>query len=330
MNQFLLIKAALLELGSVGFLLYGEPDPAVTIAFISTHALASAILSWLALTLIPGKYRYPLYLSFSLFMAMIFFIPFFGFFGISVAMVVAMRTPQRRSSPYFDVFTVPSLAESPAKFVKASQYSIGGMRSVLTSNSSIEKKIETVMYTQNLSDKDAIPLLRIALKDQADDVRLLAYSLQDQKESSLNHQIDGIKEELELLDHASAPKRAALLLKLAEYYWELSYLGYSQGELRYFNLERAENQLHLSIELVETAAAQALLAKVYFAQGRFNDAKTSFEYAISQGLDESAFLPYLAEISYRDGEFETTRSVISRLPQNFSNARLAQIREYWI
>jgi len=330
MNQFLLIKATLLELTSTLLLFSGESDTTLIASFIGSHLLASAILSWLAWTVIPGKYRYPVYYSYSLFMALIFFIPFFGFFGIASAMVIALRTPRRKTPRNFRCHDIPPMPEKPGNFMLTTQYSAGGMRAVLEADTPTDKKIGTVMYTRNLGDKEAVPLLRIALRDQADDVRLLAYSMLDQKETAINLTINEIKEQLELLDHGSPSQRALLLLQLADHYWELSYLGYSQGELRLFNLERARNHLNHSIELDDTPTAQALLGKVEFALGEYTKAQAHFEHASGNGLAPEVFLPYMAEIAYRNHDYDLTHKLICRLPSELSNLRLAQLREYWL
>lgn len=66
-----------------------------------------------------------------------------------------------------------------------------------------EKRLEAVFATLKLEDRDAVPLLRRALGDSVDDIRLLAYALLDRKEHRLSERI---QKKSNILKHQYHPK----------------------------------------------------------------------------------------------------------------------------
>ncbi|MGZ0843230.1 HEAT repeat domain-containing protein, partial [Klebsiella pneumoniae subsp. pneumoniae] len=52
------------------------------------------------------------------------------------------------------------------------------------------QRLTAIFATRRMPGKEAIPILKLALRDPADDVRLLAYSMLDQKESRINQRIE--------------------------------------------------------------------------------------------------------------------------------------------
>ncbi|PMZ42773.1 transporter, partial [Pseudomonas sp. GW247-3R2A] len=84
------------------------------------------------------------------------------------------------------------------------------------------------LATRRMPGKEAVPILKLALGDPSDDVRLLAYSMLDKQESDINLHIQIALGELV---NANAKTAGALHGRLARWYWELAYLGLAQGSV---------------------------------------------------------------------------------------------------
>ena len=101
-------------------------------------------------------------------------------------------------------------------------------------------RVKSVLGTRRLDGARATALLRVALRDPHEDVRLLAYALLEDRE----RQADAtIRELLSTLAAAPPARRAAINERLANAYWELCYQGLVAGELESFSLARALEHL---------------------------------------------------------------------------------------
>ena len=101
----------------------------------------------------------------------------------------------------------------------------GGLQDVLRHAPDTEKRMAALFATRRMPPREAIPILKLALRDPADDVRLLAYSMLDKQESEINLRIEAALRQLA----AEGAHRTALHDALARWYWELAYLGLAQG-----------------------------------------------------------------------------------------------------
>jgi hypothetical protein len=101
-------------------------------------------------------------------------------------------------------------------------------------------RLKSVLATRRLDGACATQLLRAALRDSHEDVRLLAYALLEDRE----RQADAtVRDLLATLAAAPPARRAAINERLANAYWELCYQGLVAGELESFSLARALEHL---------------------------------------------------------------------------------------
>ncbi|WP_027856093.1 hypothetical protein [Marinobacterium jannaschii] len=327
MRLLLLSCAVVLELISADQLRQSVSDPRL---YLLLHALSSlAIAGWAWLKL-PQHYKASFTATLALFFTFAFLMPVFGLFITITVLLFALHHQHSKSSQDFHTFEVPVLEEAPGEQIETPLHSPGGIRLMLLNSPCVQKRLDSVLYTRNLSDKEAVPLLRIALKDDADDVRLLAYSLLDRKESAISDRIQQLKASLEQIAEHAGYARARTLLKLAESYWELSYLGFSEGELRQFTLQQAQSYLQRSLELDATPEGRAMMGRIYLKLGYIDDAEEQFQLATRDGLAAEPYLSYMAEAAFLAGEYDKVRDALRRLPDNLSNAELQQLREYWL
>ena len=78
----------------------------------------------------------------------------------------------------------------------------GGLQDVLRHAPDTEKRMAALFATRRMPPREAIPILKLALRDPADDVRLLAYSMLDKQESEINLRIEAALRQLAVAEGA--------------------------------------------------------------------------------------------------------------------------------
>lgn len=157
-----------------------------------------------------------------------------------------------------------------------------------------------VLATRRLLDPaDAARLLRLALRDRSEDVRLLAHALLDDRE---RHAYDAIDELTRELAAAPADRRGRIACVLAEALLDLCTAGLVTGELESFTLRRARGlieEARASAPLRASASAALLFGRVLLRQGAAQDARAAFEESRRLGAPDPLVAPYLAEVAFR-------------------------------
>lgn len=298
------------------------------LAFILCHAVASLLLCLFIPVFIPRYYRRRFRFVLWYVFLTSFFMPLLGGIGLLAAVLVGLRNPRKKQvSPWIEN-SIPDLPYRPLIISEQPTYGEGGLKRVLESVSDQDKRISVVMATRGLPDKTAIPILKIALKDSADDVRLLAYSMLNNKEKDLDFRI---KEYLRLLKHADPERKSLLHQRTAQDYWELAYLGLVTPEALIYILEQV--RLHARASLDDNSdnpGLHFLLGRTLMRQGRLEESESAFVQAQSLGLAQIDILPYLAEIAFKRGHFEGVKGHIRNMVDlSHGSPPIAQVAAYW-
>lgn len=82
----------------------------------------------------------------------------------------------------------------------------------------VEERVRAITSIRYLNHHKAVLLLREALKDQADDVRLLSYAILSQREALIQQEITSLKSGL---SHQQTHYKVNLLKRLAQLHWQL-------------------------------------------------------------------------------------------------------------
>jgi hypothetical protein len=157
-----------------------------------------------------------------------------------------------------------------------------------------------VLATRRLRDPaDATRLLRLALRDHSEDVRLLAHALLEDRERRAYDAIDHLTREL-----AAAPvdRRAPIACLLAEASLELCSAGLVSGELESFTLRRARalmEEARTAAPIRASASAALLFGRVLLRQGDAGDAQAALEESRRLGAPPSLTGPLFAELAFR-------------------------------
>jgi hypothetical protein len=229
-NAKLATLALSLEASALATLFTDAPNQQILLWFLLAHAGASACLALFTWALMPKAYQQPRKWALLFLFSFSFFIPIMGLVGLFVGILVAAYLPRIRQEQGFETVSIPEYVNLSSN-VKI-RYDAGGIRArLLDQNASLESRLKAMMAIQQMPSRLSSPLLRQMLTDPADDIRLVAYGMLDQREKAINHKIT---EEMANLDddNASPAARQTSLRHLAELYWELVYQGLVQGDVR--------------------------------------------------------------------------------------------------
>lgn len=287
----------------------------------------AGLLTLVLLPLLPARYRgKPLRTALFLF-TLQFAIPFLGSLGVFTGVLLALYLPRTtREIPWQEV-DIPELPFQPVDMDQQIIYSEGGLRQVLREADSTDKRLKALLATRQMADRDAVELLREALKDPADDVRLLAYSMLEQKEKALASQARRLQLALEDTQADNPPR---LKRRLAQVWWEMAYLGLAQGSLRTYYLNSAR---HLLLELTDTLTLHndwRLLGRCELALGNVTAARAAFEEALAHGAPHELILPYQAEVAFLERDFRRVRFCLASLTRYRPQQNVRALIEGWL
>ncbi len=274
--------------------------------FLLPHFIACIMLAAVLVLLLPTRYHAAPKGALLFMFSLGFFIPLFGALGLICVLAPALWWPKKDAEDEGRLWSYQSMPELPSHMPEAGRDGVrisdnAKIMNVLQGAADPHQRQTSVLETLRLPDVSAIPLLRRALRDSEDDVRLLAYALLDRKEQAISSRMRKLEQRL-----ASAePDQSFNFHKLiAQDCWELIHLGLAQGEVLNHLLvkarEHAEDALLLN---PHNAGLQFLLGRILLSQREYKLAATAFHQAVRSGIDSVKVKPYLAEIDFSRQHF---------------------------
>lgn len=195
---------------------------------------------------------------------------------------------------------------------KGERYGEAALMGILCHSRNPEKRLRAVLATRQLEPRAALPLLRRALNDASEDVRLLAFSQLDSKQESLNQQIKAILTEMdESPDIIHDPN---MLATMASRFWELVYLGFNNTQGDISLLDRAREHLLRAIDNNPTdAELHFQIGRIELKLGDLDKAREAFNNAERGGYCTDELMPYLAECAFLTGNYRAIRPLLDRI-----------------
>ncbi len=327
LNAKLATLALSLESGALATLFSDMPNQQVLLLFLLAHAGASVCLALFAWALMPVQYQQPRRWALLFLFSLSFFIPFMGLVGLFVGILVAAYLPLIRREKGFETVAIPEYVNLSGN-VKI-RYDAGGIRArLLDQNASLESRLKAMMAIQQMPSRLSSPLLRQMLTDPADDIRLVAYGMLDQREKAINHKIT--EEMANLDDNASPVARQTSLRHLAELYWELVYQGLVQGDVRKHAIGQSMEYVAQSLELTpDEPGLWVLQGKLINELGQISAAGIAFQRAIDLGYPAIRLLPYQAEMAFVQRDFQRVRQLLSEMSAFDNSEKTQALVKFW-
>ncbi len=245
--------------------------------------------------------------------AMMLFLPVLGALGW-IAAVLARPVARERSSP--------AIVRMPLSRPDAAR--IHATRRVAPSTSS--PMAARVVAARGRDDQGAIALLRRALADSDEDVRLVAHAVLESKHRSAYGRLHELTAQLEI---APGERCATLHRRLTAEHWELARTGLAEGECLVHALERARHHARAALaEHSGRASSWLLLARIALGCGNAEEAEAALGRAVELGLPPAVAQPYLAEAAFLQHRFDRVRDRVAALPTD-GNPAMDRLRRYW-
>lgn len=325
LGGFGLLVAAVLEILALRAFARGGP----ALAF-GLHLFAAGLFGLSLPGVLPRGTARPWLMSRLVGFAFAFFVPVLGLVGFGSALAWALH--HRRPPPVDPLVYVrpPDLPLKPLFMGEGAplRFSEGALGLVLKNAPDTDKRVAAVMALRRMAQARATPLLRIALRDPADDVRLLAYALNDGIDQDINRRI---QRRLDALVGVPRHEQARLRKAIAQDYWDLAFLGLASGDVEAFVLGEAAKHLERALDLQPDGGAALLLGRIRLRQRRPTEAEAAFRRARALGLPSVAVGPYRAEAAFLRRRFDEVRARLADLPAT-SRARLplAEVLRFWL
>jgi polysaccharide biosynthesis protein PelE len=333
---YILLKSALLAL-ALGFEIYALQ--LILNESVSRQSLVSALLTHLfASVLGAGVLPKSMMLNlpdplvarlkaYFLFFVIIFYMPVLGLIGLCLAVPFKALHSHKREKPNSFMHT-SKIRDFPSESAVdgGPAVNLHSVNDLYRSRSS-DRRLQAVYATLKLKDRDAIPLLRTALADPVDDIRLLAYTLLDRKEYRLSKHIDSTKQELEKKENSG---RKQLYRQIGSCYWELAHLGLVQGEAKNHVLGIAYKYIELGLEYSpEDCGLRFQYAQILLRLGKYQMAFEQFKKAEILGIEHLSLLTYYAEIAFHNRRYQEVKQLMTAIELPAAYPLLTTTARFW-
>lgn len=327
----LLIPGVCLEIATVAALLTSSAPLERLPLLAASHAVACLLTALCARSWIPATLRGSPWAALLLLITLTFFIPGLGMAGVLFLLLPALHRAGKEEELPWKATEFPELPTAPFRVSAQPIYIAVGLVGVLRHAPDPALRLKAVMASRQMPDRLAIPILDIALKDQVDDVRLLAYSMLDGKERVIFDRIKSLDASLRETVPSADRERAYIHLRLAQEYWELAYLGLAHGKVLLHVLSQAEEHLGATLaEKPREPGALLLLGRVHLKREEVDAAAKHFRAARDAGMPPEVVASYLAEVSFLARDFDGVRRHLAQLgPSAATKTPMAEVVRFW-
>lgn len=308
-SKWLFSGALLLEAGSWATLWLDAPQ---LLVFTLSHGIACLMLCAAVWRLLPARYRAPLPWSPLFIFSLAFLVPAIGTLGVVASIFPALYLPRKRDEQAWQAVGIPGLPFRAQLQLHKPIFADGGLQDVLRHAPDPDQRLSALLATRRMPGKEAVLILKLALGDPSDDVRLLAYSMLDKQESDINLHI---RIALEQLAESSPQTAGPVHNLLARWYWELAYLGLAQGSVLEHVLSRADEHAELGLAAGEGAELFLLAGRIALERSDNVRAEVLLRQAEANGMDSAQLVPFRAELAFEAGRYHEIRGLLASLPE---------------
>ncbi|WP_308390002.1 hypothetical protein [Acidithiobacillus sp. AMEEHan] len=260
-----------------------------------------------------------------LFLLLSVFLPFLGAV-LAVSYAIALRSVRHR----IHVAAVePILVPAPARDLRLriSVASEGAVAGRLRGSRNLGQRVEALSQIVSSRFAEQTRLLRSALRDEAEEIRLLAYAALDQREQENTELLLDLQQDIE---HSSSPRlRQRLQEYLAWLRWNIDHTDSRELADPLLRKEEAKPELGFDDQAVEPAPAmlRGLRALEIGAAGQ---ALELFRQAEQANVAPSVLAPYRAAALYLQRDIQGLQSVYADHPEMALSPRYAASYRFWI
>ncbi|ARU31337.1 hypothetical protein CAP31_06350 [Sulfuriferula sp. AH1] len=327
LSNKLILAGVSLEGSALAVLTQDIDVPLQLLGFITLHAAASAIIAQLVLLFLPPQYRQPKWTVLGLFFLLAFFVPLLSF--ITMTAVVLITRFFSKTVIYYPFVNVELPEFTLGSAGIRNSLGEGAIRTRLNNpNLSTEVRVKALLSAHAMSARYSVPMLKELLGDEADDLRLLAYGMLDNREKTLNALIHELLIKLETCHQSNLCQ--LYQKQLAELYWAFAYEHLAEGDMLTYMLTQAEHYTRAALEIKSDGDLWVLLAQILIKQQKNQEAEAAFDQAIRLGMPVTRIQPYLAELAYQRHDYQAMRKHLQLIPFNNQIPQISNIQRFWL
>lgn len=169
-----------------------------------------------------------------------------------------------------------------------------------SSNTPSAIKLNLLSIQKKIKFKNKGKILKEALSDNDDEIRLLAFSILSKEEDSINKKIFELKETLK---DASKTEHAYIYKNIGILYWESIFLEIADEELKNYYLKLSKENFLESLKLKSDHEVKFYLGRIALLEKNIDYAEKMFIKAYKLG--DKRVIPYLMEIKYNKKDFKS-------------------------
>jgi tetratricopeptide (TPR) repeat protein len=191
-----------------------------------------------------------------------------------------------------------------------------------------ERRFQAILLVKHLPANQQVEVLKIALKDASDEVRLFAFSRIEKFRADLEGKIKTFSIDLE---KAEERDKALLHLRLAESFHEIAYLKLAEGAVLDHALDQALQHALEAKRLQPTSGpAEYLLGRILLRKGDYDRAVQSFQGAVRLYYPRTKVIPYLAECAFRQKRYDAVRAMLGEMGRATRGTSVLQpLVDFW-
>jgi polysaccharide biosynthesis protein PelE len=297
------------------------------VSFVLPHFSASALTAMVLITCLSPKLQTSWETRFLFIFTIAFFMPVIGIIGLVFAVIPGLRRANKTQDVPMHINKIRVFSEVPVNQDLQFEYGVVSLENLLRSQDP-DKRMRAVYATLKLEDKAAIPLLRMALGDPVDDIRLLAYALIDRKEQRISERIENARKNLEANNPGINVRH--LYRSIVKDYWELAHLGLVEGETLSYVLNKASEYLEKGLlRYPKDRGLHLQYAKLLLQLGKPQNAFEEFKQAENLGVDRQKLLLYYAEIAFLNRRFGEVKQYMKEIGLVKAQPQIHTTMRYW-
>lgn len=257
-------------------------------------------------------------------------LPGLGFLGVVWVVIPHLASPRRADNDNVLELELPTFHRHDTVAFDVDR-GFATIEDELSPERPVEQRVRSVMSLRRMDPKRAVPLLRIALGDHSEDVRLLAYAILERREKQIRSRITRALAELrEANDESADGAQLARMRGLANDHWELVYGEFSEGDGQKLNLEQAANWAEAVLNEQFDATTALLLSRVRLKQLRPEAAWQLILAAKAAGVATDVCAPLLAEAAFLMRNFGAIPRLLAQVADDpMHAARLEPVTRFW-
>lgn len=300
---------------------------------VAVHTAACALLARGLHGMMPPSQQSPRRAGLLFLFAVTFSMPLLGALGMLGGLLAERYFPSPLPPPpRFNRVGFPELPPEPLEVAARPDYGDGALSATLMYSPNSERRLAAVLAARQLRDRSETEVLRLALTDKVDDVRLLAYSILDHKEQAMNVKLKALLDELQDKELTQA-KRASLKKRIAQIHFELIDLGLARGEVQAYLLAEARKHIDDALRVdPQDRESLFLLGCVTLHQGELEVAERSFLKAQVLGMALEKVLPFLAELAFQQRRYDMVTYYLRAITPLYFRTQplLSGIAAHWL